>query len=59
MIGYLGEGPALIIVKNGFHNYLPGMPTTTNCRRALLQTETYFWESVISCNESVFVIYNY
>ena len=45
MIGYLGEGPALIIVKNGFHNYLPGMPVDDpTADEHFLQTETYFWE---------------
>ncbi len=28
MIGVVGEMPAPIIVKNGFHNYLPGQPTS-------------------------------
>lgn len=45
MIGYLGEAPALIIVKNGFRNYLPGLPIDdTTGDEHLLNTETYFWE---------------
>lgn len=45
MIGFLGETPAPIIVKNGFHNYLPGQPIDdTTGDEHLLQTETYFWE---------------
>ncbi len=45
MIGYLGESPALIIVKNGFRNYLPGLPMDdTTGDEHLLNTETYFWE---------------
>ncbi|MCB0092114.1 MAG: hypothetical protein KDE54_29700, partial [Caldilineaceae bacterium] len=46
MVGYLGESPALIIVKNGVHNYLPGFPIDdTTGDEHLLNTETYFWES--------------
>jgi peptide/nickel transport system substrate-binding protein len=45
MVGYLGETPALIIVKNGFRNYLPGFPIDdTTGDEHLLNTETYFWE---------------
>ena len=45
MIGYLGEGPALVIVKNGVKNYLPGMPVDDPTGdEHLLNTETYFWE---------------
>jgi peptide/nickel transport system substrate-binding protein len=45
MIGYLGEAPAPIIVKNGFHNYLPGFPVDdVTGDEHLLNTETYFWE---------------
>jgi peptide/nickel transport system substrate-binding protein len=45
MIGLLGEAPALVIVKNGFRNYLPGQPIDdTTGDEHLLQTETYFWE---------------
>lgn len=45
MIGYLGEGPALIIVKNGVHNYLPGMPVDDpTADEHFLNTETYFME---------------
>jgi peptide/nickel transport system substrate-binding protein len=46
MIGYLGEGPTLIIVKNGVRNYLPGMPVDDPTGdEHLLNSETYFWES--------------
>lgn len=45
MIGYLGEAPAPIIVKNGFRNYLPGLPIDDPTGdEHLLHTETYFWE---------------
>lgn len=45
MIGYLGESPALIIVKNGLHNYVEGMPIDDPTGdEHLLQTETYFWD---------------
>ena len=45
MIGYLGERPAPIIVKNGVRNYLPGFPLDdTTGDEHLLHTETYFWE---------------
>ena len=46
MIGYLGESPSLIIVKNGVRNYLPGFPMDdTTGDEHLLNTETYFWEN--------------
>jgi peptide/nickel transport system substrate-binding protein len=45
MIGYLGERPAPIIVKNGVRNYLAGFPLDdTTGDEHLLHTETYFWE---------------
>ncbi|MFN8446785.1 MAG: ABC transporter substrate-binding protein [Caldilineaceae bacterium] len=45
MIGVLGEGPALIIVKNGVHNYIEGMPVDDPTGdEHLLNTETYFFE---------------
>jgi peptide/nickel transport system substrate-binding protein len=45
MIGYLGEAPAPIIVKNGFRNYLPGLPVDNDTGdEHLLHTETYFWD---------------
>lgn len=45
MIGYLGESPAPIIVKNGIRNYLPGFPVDdVTGDEHLLHTETYFWE---------------
>jgi peptide/nickel transport system substrate-binding protein len=45
MIGYLGEAPAPVIVKNGFRNYLPGFPIDdVTGDEHLLNTETYFWD---------------
>ncbi len=45
MIGYLGELPQLVIVKNGFRNYLEGYPVDdTTGDEHLLCTATYFWE---------------
>ncbi|GAB4522537.1 MAG: ABC transporter substrate-binding protein [Anaerolineae bacterium] len=45
MIGYLGETPAPVIVKNGFRNYLPGFPIDdTTEDEHLLNTQVYFWE---------------
>jgi len=45
MIAYLGEFPSPIIVKNGFKNYLPGMPIDDPTKdEHLLQTEACFWE---------------
>ncbi|MBN1580299.1 MAG: ABC transporter substrate-binding protein [Anaerolineae bacterium] len=45
-IGYLGESPAPIIVKNGFRGYLPGFPVDDPTGdEHLLQTETYYWEN--------------
>jgi len=44
MIGILGEIPALVIVKQGIHNYLEEMPLDdTTGDEHLLNTETYFW----------------
>lgn len=46
MVGYLGEGPTLIIVKNGVKNYLPGFPVDDPTGdEHLLNTETYYWEA--------------
>lgn len=46
MIGLLGEQPVPIIVKNGFHNYLDGMPMDdTTGDEHVLNTESYFWEN--------------
>jgi len=45
MIGYVGENPALIIVKNGIKGYLPGYPIDdTTADEHLLCTQTYHWE---------------
>jgi peptide/nickel transport system substrate-binding protein len=46
MIGFLGEQPSPIIVKNGLKGYLPGQPLDdTTGDEHLLNTETYFWEN--------------
>ncbi len=46
MIGYLGELPRLVIVKNGFHNYVAGYPIDDpTADEHLLNPETYFWDS--------------
>lgn len=46
MIGLLGEQPKLVIVKNGLHNYLPGMPYDDPIGdEHFLHTETLFWEN--------------
>jgi peptide/nickel transport system substrate-binding protein len=46
MVGYLGEGPTLIIVKDGVKNYLPGFPVDDPTGdEHLLNTETYYWEA--------------
>jgi peptide/nickel transport system substrate-binding protein len=45
MIGYVGERPALIIVKNGIKGYLPGYPLDDTIEdEHLLNTQTYYWE---------------
>jgi hypothetical protein len=45
MIGFLGEFPAPVIVKNGLRNYVAGYPIddTTNDEH-LLNPETLFWD---------------
>jgi peptide/nickel transport system substrate-binding protein len=46
MVGVLGESPSPIIVKNGFRNYLPGLPMDdTTGDEHVLNTESYFWEN--------------
>jgi peptide/nickel transport system substrate-binding protein len=46
MIGLLGESPSPIIVKNGFRNYLPGLPMDdTTGDEHVLNTESYFWDN--------------
>ena len=46
MIGYLGEAPKLVIVKNGFTGYLEGFPLDdTTGDEHLLHTETYYWDN--------------
>jgi peptide/nickel transport system substrate-binding protein len=45
MVGYLGESPALIIVKNGLKGCLPGYPVDdTIADENLLQPQTHFWD---------------
>jgi peptide/nickel transport system substrate-binding protein len=45
MIGYLGELPQPIIVKNGVRNYIEGLPVDDPTGdEHLYNTETYFWE---------------
>jgi peptide/nickel transport system substrate-binding protein len=45
MIGVLGEQPGTIIVKNGLHNIVEGVPLDdTTGDEHFLQTETYFWD---------------
>jgi peptide/nickel transport system substrate-binding protein len=46
MIGFLGEAPKLTIMKNGLHNYLPGMPSDDPIGdEHFLHTETLFWDN--------------
>jgi peptide/nickel transport system substrate-binding protein len=46
MIGYLGEIPQPIIMKNGLHNYDAGYPIDdTTGDEQLLNPETYYWDS--------------
>jgi peptide/nickel transport system substrate-binding protein len=44
-VGYLGEFPTAIIVKNGLRNYLPGYPTDDIGKdENLLNTQALFWD---------------
>ncbi len=46
MIGYLGDMPGLVIVKNGFRNYVEGYPLDNETGdEHLLNPESYFWEN--------------
>lgn len=46
MIGYLGEIPQPVIMKNGLHNYDAGYPyDDTTGDEQLLNPETYYWDS--------------
>ncbi len=46
MIGYLGEFPALTIIKNSLHNYLPGFPNDDIVKDEHLQgPQTLFWDN--------------
>ena len=45
MITFLGEQPAVTIVKNGFKGYPPGMPNDdTTGDEHFCQDETYYWD---------------
>ena len=45
MIGYVGEQPGLVIIKNGFKGYLPGYPLDNATEdEHLLSPQTYYWE---------------
>ena len=45
MIGYIGELPALTIVKNGMRNYLAGYPNDDITKSEhILPAQTLFWE---------------
>lgn len=45
MPGFLGELPAVTIVKNGFKGYPPGMPNDdTGGDEHFCQSETYYWD---------------
>ncbi len=46
MIGYLGEFPALTILKEGLHNYLPGFPNDDITKDEHLQgPQTLYWDT--------------
>ncbi len=45
MVTFLGEQPAVTIVKNGFKGYPPGMPNDdTTGDEHFCQDETYYWD---------------
>lgn len=45
MIGFLGDAPKFVIVKNGFKGYLAGYPIgDTTEDEHLLKPSTYYWE---------------
>ncbi len=45
MIGFLGDSPKFVIVKNGFRGYLPGYPIDDTIEdEHLLNTQTYYWD---------------
>jgi len=49
MIGYLGEIPQPVIMKNGLHNYDAGYPyDDTTGDEQLLNPETYYWDSPLT-----------
>ncbi len=46
MVGLLGEMPAPVIVKNGFHNFIEGAPIDdTTGDENVYGTETYYWDN--------------
>jgi len=48
MVGYLGEIPQPVIMKNGLHNYDAGYPCDDlTADEHLLNPETYYWDSTL------------
>ena len=48
MVGYLGEIPQPVIMKNGLHNYDAGYPwDDPTANEHLLNPETYYWDSAL------------
>jgi len=48
MVGYLGEVPQPVIMKNGLHNYDTGYPCDDQTAdEHLLNPETYYWDSAL------------
>jgi len=46
MIGYIGELPSLVIVKNGMHNYLSGYPNDDIVKSEhLMPAQTLYWDN--------------
>ena len=49
MIGYLGELPAVAIVKNNLHNFIAGFPMDdTTSDEEIFNPETYSWDSILT-----------
>ncbi len=49
MIGFLGENPQPVIMKNNMYNYDEGYPIDdTTADEELLSPETYFWDSSLA-----------
>ena len=54
MIGYLGELPALAIVKNNLHNFLAGFPyDDTSADEEVYNPETYSWDSSLTASLAI------